>query len=461
MSAGSDVFDVNSIPPPASVTPVALLMCPVDQGVVNLSWTNGPLSYDMIRVDRTTLAGVTTVLAMLPGNATSHPDSGQVGSFRYGVTAIISGVESERRECIATVGPGQLLERTTITTGNATALFLDLARVPNANLADPQVVAYYAIDAATRTILGLNGNFGIVSTVPDPFQGTVATLTGIAVDPSGDMGSLSILVIGGGLGQPVRVREVRMNGALLHEWFPRENGMPIMGLPFAMTYADLTGLVLFIGPIGCEVFAFARTSASGNVDTDPDLSFVHPSPAPSLNGIDLPPGSNYGIPGAGFLSLTSDTTPVIPGADFEYAIVTYSFAGSSPIEAWRIPLTILDEEIALGGFALGDAVAVTGITTASVYELAAPPRFVRGDCNADGMMNVGDPIVSLDMLFNGMIPLCEAACDANGDDQIDISDPIYLLGVLFAGGPEPPAPYPICGLSSLANLECASFAPCP
>lgn len=81
-------------------------------------------------------------------------------------------------------------------------------------------------------------------------------------------------------------------------------------------------------------------------------------------------------------------------------------------------------------------------------DLYYPPSggpFVRGDANANGVVDISDPIAILGKLYLGeeKPSLClGASCDGNDDDDVDIADPIYLLNWLFMGGSPPPAPYP-------------------
>ena len=64
------------------------------------------------------------------------------------------------------------------------------------------------------------------------------------------------------------------------------------------------------------------------------------------------------------------------------------------------------------------------------------PRFQRGDCNADGSVNISDATCALNWLFAGAPePGCLASLNANGDGEVNITDPVWLLSFLFAGGP--------------------------
>ncbi len=108
---------------------------------------------------------------------------------------------------------------------------------------------------------------------------------------------------------------------------------------------------------------------------------------------------------------------------------------------------------------------ITSATLIVTYDGGGPPgeSFVRGDCNADGNLDISDAIFGLSALFSGGAATCERACDANDDDAFDISDMIYDLSALFvAGSAPPPAPYPGCGTDPTpGTLPCATFPACP
>jgi hypothetical protein len=71
--------------------------------------------------------------------------------------------------------------------------------------------------------------------------------------------------------------------------------------------------------------------------------------------------------------------------------------------------------------------------------------FKRGDTNADGGVDISDPVAGLNFLFLGAAePSCLDAGDSNDDEQLDISDAVYSLGFLFSGGPSPKAFFNRC-----------------
>ncbi|MDO8560404.1 MAG: alpha/beta fold hydrolase [bacterium] len=87
----------------------------------------------------------------------------------------------------------------------------------------------------------------------------------------------------------------------------------------------------------------------------------------------------------------------------------------------------------------------------TVVEVEYP--FVRGDANADGEVDITDPIVTLEALFlDTGVTLCNDAADTNDNSAVDISDPIATLGFLFLGTADPKSPYPAPGLDPTPDL---------
>jgi plastocyanin len=81
--------------------------------------------------------------------------------------------------------------------------------------------------------------------------------------------------------------------------------------------------------------------------------------------------------------------------------------------------------------------------TGTVY---VQSRFVRGDTNGDGAVDISDAVATLAHLFLGAPRRpCDDALDANDDGVLNIADPISTLSFLFVGGPEPPDPHPFRG----------------
>ncbi|OUU23062.1 MAG: hypothetical protein CBC13_06545 [Planctomycetia bacterium TMED53] len=107
-----------------------------------------------------------------------------------------------------------------------------------------------------------------------------------------------------------------------------------------------------------------------------------------------------------------------------------------------------------------------GMATASILvdvigQTSAAASMIRSDANADGQLDVSDPVETVLHLFQGRGVACLAALDANDDEQIDIADVVFTLNTLFTNGQVPSAPYPFCGEDPTSNvLPCDGFGLC-
>jgi len=65
-------------------------------------------------------------------------------------------------------------------------------------------------------------------------------------------------------------------------------------------------------------------------------------------------------------------------------------------------------------------------------------NFVPGDCNGDGIVDLGDVVCLINYLYKGYpAPNPLAACDVNGDCVVDLGDAVYLITYLYKNGPAP------------------------
>ncbi|MCZ6793697.1 MAG: hypothetical protein O7J95_08805 [Planctomycetota bacterium] len=122
---------------------------------------------------------------------------------------------------------------------------------------------------------------------------------------------------------------------------------------------------------------------------------------------------------------------------------------------------------------LADDLALDNNTaTATVVVTVGPlgTRFVRGDGNADGEINLTDGILTLNFLFGGGgEPLCVDAADADDDGGAlpTLTDAIIIFQWLFLGGPAPRAPSPSaasyqpedCGIDPTDDLMDCAMSP--
>ena len=93
---------------------------------------------------------------------------------------------------------------------------------------------------------------------------------------------------------------------------------------------------------------------------------------------------------------------------------------------------------------------------------AAAGRFIRGDANQSGDVDMSDAIRILGWRFRSEpAPDCLDAADANDDGNADLSDTVYLLSGLFRGAPPPTAPFPECGEDPTDDdLDCLDPSAC-
>ncbi len=102
-------------------------------------------------------------------------------------------------------------------------------------------------------------------------------------------------------------------------------------------------------------------------------------------------------------------------------------------------------------FALVGGFSIDPETFPGLIQFVDSAGFVRGDGNADGTVDIADPVANLAFLFSLGPVLCMDAFDTNDDGAVDIADPVYNLAFLFSSGPPPTAPYPIPGSDPTAD----------
>lgn len=110
--------------------------------------------------------------------------------------------------------------------------------------------------------------------------------------------------------------------------------------------------------------------------------------------------------------------------------------------------------VALSVLAVSSVVVFTGDARSGVGT-GLDPVFIRGDANNDLVVDNSDPIAILDYVFLGTFtPPCLAAADANDDGTVDGTDASVLLDYIWNNGPQPPAPFPSCGVDPSDDLTC-------
>ena len=86
-------------------------------------------------------------------------------------------------------------------------------------------------------------------------------------------------------------------------------------------------------------------------------------------------------------------------------------------------------------------------------------KFIRGDVNGSGSVDLTDAVLIFNHLFLGAgseVISCPDAADANDDGVLNITDGQYILNHLFLEGPAPLAPYPASGYDlTIDQLGCS------
>jgi hypothetical protein len=87
-------------------------------------------------------------------------------------------------------------------------------------------------------------------------------------------------------------------------------------------------------------------------------------------------------------------------------------------------------------------------------------RFLRGDFNMDGQVDISDAVALLQHLYLGNPGTCLDAGDVNNNEVLDITDAVRILAFLFQQGQAPEEPFPKAGVDSDGGegLGCESGA---
>ncbi len=127
----------------------------------------------------------------------------------------------------------------------------------------------------------------------------------------------------------------------------------------------------------------------------------------------------------------------------DFCTIMYDSSGNEVwVQRYEGPMMGNDEATDLALDRFGN-VFVTGFSEggSTNYDFATIKyfEFLRGDANADRVIDMGDAVYLLNYLFKGgpaPVPWLEIG-DVNCDEAVDLGDAIYLLNYLFKGGPVP------------------------
>ena len=282
------------------------------------------------------------------------------------------------------------------------------------------------------------------------------------------LGVLSVLVLAGGLsaqdagpcGEEVPTLYLRapaaQEGVLSLRWGPETTGIEVearirTGDFDVMAYS--LSVETLAGPL--EILAFE----TGNEFIDASGGGFHRTDVARRTRSQTDPV--IGFVSAWVPSLTEFTPP---RGDLPLVRAWYGLAPDlEPHPVLEFPARIEYRDGLVGrGQPVVNVVAIAGNTVVPCTEPLAlhvrveVPFFLRGDANADGVLDVSDPVTLLRSQFRGdAVVRCDDAADANDDRMIDLTDAIYVFNYLFRGGPPPSAPFPEPGLDVTDDdLDC-------
>ncbi len=213
-----------------------------------------------------------------------------------------------------------------------------------------------------------------------------------------------------------------------------------------------------------------------DVSVAPELVQALDGADPEFFVTDLDPGNGSGFTVA---MLFQTTEPVPPATDLK-SIISTTANPSTPVIVARYAAangvasdqsTSLSIVGTLGTppvavlYDIGkEAVPTVRGCTIAISDDPIEVRFIRGEINGDGKINISDAVTLLRYLFSSQ-PLphdCREAVDCNDDESVNLGDAIYLLGYQFSSGPQPPAPFPACGVVAAGPdfLGCDSYPLC-
>ncbi len=178
-----------------------------------------------------------------------------------------------------------------------------------------------------------------------------------------------------------------------------------------------------------------EVSATDSITITSTASF----PVPTLNFVSIPEaagGEDVLVGGSGFY----------PGLEIFFGgvpspRVVLEQAGSVGRALAEIPLGV-EGEAPITARNTG-----TALSAALPFIVSQPGgRFLRGDFNMDGQVDISDAVALLQHLYLGNPGTCLDAGDVNNNEVLDITDAIRILAFLFQQGQAPAGPFPKAGV---------------
>lgn len=240
---------------------------------------------------------------------------------------------------------------------------------------------------------------------------------------------------------------------------------PIQGLSMSISYPDALTIMDVDGD-GSGMGMIADRNLEGTVTEGIDAEFV------SFNA----------EAGELVVGILVDSTPPIPinhmyPTTGEKAAVLNVFFGIPEDASCDavFPISFVDGLTGAGSVAISNRVSVfnesmTVSKNNGVITIGGGAKFIRGDCNSDGLVDIADPAATMAYLFLGLYsPGCMDACDSDDSGMVDLADVVNTLSFLFLMEGTIDAPYPEAGTDDTPDmyngieveLGCEIGNPCP
>ncbi len=413
------------------------LICLATGPEASLQWTNAS-GYDQVIVSRD---GVQ--IAILSGTATSHLDVPGPGVFLYEIAGASGAAVSETISCSLSVFPQPVTDLQCLQTGGTVILsWIEESGIDAVEIRkDGLLVA---------TVPAGNGFFIDTSAAVGPREYLVRAVAGALTSP--DV-SCEVIVPPGSVTQltcqssepetvfmnwnsPAGATTVRIE----------RGGVVIAQLPISTTnFTDNPA------PVGIQVYLFIPSVAGVDGATNTCAVDVQPSVPPPVASFSA--SSSSGVAPL-TVEFTDTSTGIFStwvwqfGDGFSSSLQNPSHTYSNP-GSFVVLLTVS-----------GPGGADSFGMTIEVSAFSSP--FVRGDGNGDGVIDISDPIQTLEYLFGSGQSDCLAAIDFDDGGELDISDAIAQLDFIFSSGSPPQAPFPDCGVDPTPDsLGCVTTSNCP
>jgi len=198
------------------------------------------------------------------------------------------------------------------------------------------------------------------------------------------------------------------------------------------------------------VSASTRRTVAGDVnDGAPGIRNTGFEVTEIINPARQNPVGREGLVSAVVLSFVMPIT-LDPAIDSSILIATYRAETAAAGEGFSSRVAFADGLVG-SGQPVQTVLTIQGATVSPTSRLGITlvhgacveiPRFLRGDANNDGRVNIADPIYTINERVRQGPPFgCDKAADANDDGMVDLSDAMYTILYQFRGGPRPLAPF--------------------